>query len=151
MNVPHFEQELDYSCLPACVRMVLAYHGHPVTEAQLRRLFKTRPGGTSPASVMLRLPDLGFTADVRTGARPHLQRHLTAGHPCIVHVWTPPFPHWTEQVIHALVITELAPETVTFHDPALPKGPTVVTLDAFLQAWAATNYLTMVIYPRSEV
>ena len=27
MNVPHFRQELDYSCLPACVRMVLAYYG----------------------------------------------------------------------------------------------------------------------------
>ena len=25
MNVPHFEQELDYSCLAACTRMVLAF------------------------------------------------------------------------------------------------------------------------------
>ena len=37
MNVPHFQQELDYSCLPACVRMVLAYYGDQRPEPELRR------------------------------------------------------------------------------------------------------------------
>ena len=32
MNVPHFEQELDYSCLAACTRMVLAFWGAKHTE-----------------------------------------------------------------------------------------------------------------------
>jgi len=27
LNVPHFLQELDCSCVAACVRMVLAYYG----------------------------------------------------------------------------------------------------------------------------
>jgi len=90
MNVPHFEQELDYSCLAACARMVLAFLGAEYTEAELRALLKTRPGGTSPVNLMLRLPALGFTADVQTGSQPELRQYVEAGHPCIVHVWTPP-------------------------------------------------------------
>ena len=59
MHVSHHKQELPYSCLPACVRMVLAFYGLQRSESELRALLKTRPGGTSPAHVMLRLPDLG--------------------------------------------------------------------------------------------
>lgn len=62
MRVPHLEQELDYSCLAACVRMVLAFYGCERTEAELRALLKTRPGGTSPRSGDGRLPELGFDA-----------------------------------------------------------------------------------------
>jgi len=51
MNVPHFQQELDYSCLAACVRMVLAFYDSQHTESELRGLLKTRPGGTGPANV----------------------------------------------------------------------------------------------------
>ena len=27
LSAPHFQQELEYSCVAACVRMVLAHHG----------------------------------------------------------------------------------------------------------------------------
>lgn len=69
MNVPHFQQELDYSCLPACVRMVLAYYDDQRLESELRRLMKTRVTGTSPANVMLRLPDIGYEAVVVEASR----------------------------------------------------------------------------------
>lgn len=72
MHVPHFEQELDYSCLPACVRMVLAFYGYECIEGELRALLKTRPGGTSPVQVMWRLPELGFEAYVQSGSQPIL-------------------------------------------------------------------------------
>jgi len=103
MNVPHFEQELDYSCLAACTRMVLAFFGAEHAEAELRALLKTRPGGTSPVNLMLRLPALGFTADVQTGSLSDLRQQVSKRYPCIVHVWTPPLPHWDAEAIHALV------------------------------------------------
>src|SRR5262244_3873950 len=34
--LPLFSQELPTSCIPACVRMVLAQLGFPLTEAQIR-------------------------------------------------------------------------------------------------------------------
>lgn len=41
LNVPPFQQELDYSCVAACVRMVLAHYGDRRTEAELRSLLDT--------------------------------------------------------------------------------------------------------------
>ena len=41
LNVPHFHQEFDYSCVAACVRMVLAHYGDIRTEAELRLLLDT--------------------------------------------------------------------------------------------------------------
>ena len=145
MNVPHFEQELDYSCLAACARMVLAFFGTGRSEAQLRALLKTRAGGTSPVNLMLHLPTLGFTADVRTGSQSDLRQQIEAGCPCIVHVWTPPLPHWNAEAIHALVVTDISEESVSVHDPALSTGPTIIPLPAFLRAWAAVNYLMVVV------
>lgn len=150
MNVPHFEQELDYSCLAACTRMVLTFFGAEHTEAELRALLKTRPGGTSPVNLMLRLPTLGFTADVRTGSQSYLRRQLEIGHPCIVHIWTFPLPHWDTEAIHALVVTEIDEERVRVHDPAFPGGPIAIPLPAFLRAWAAVNYLMIVIQPEDQ-
>ena len=147
MHVPHYEQELDYSCLATCVRMVLAFYGSEHTEAKLRGLLRTRPGGTSPANVIFRLPDLGFNAHVQTGSQAILRENLAAGYPCIVHVWTAPLLHWDEEVIHALVVVDLTEDSALAHDPALATGPTSVPLDAFLRAWAATDYLTLVIRP----
>jgi hypothetical protein len=51
LNVPHFRQELEYSCVPACVRMVLAHYGDIRTEADLRLLLDTEPtGARAPAT-----------------------------------------------------------------------------------------------------
>ena len=147
MNVPHFEQELDYSCLPACVRMVLAFHGKSATESELRALLKTRPGGTSPLRLMIRLPDVGFEAHVYTGSQADLRACLTAGQPCIVHVWTLPLPHWDSEAIHALVVSDISAESAWIHDPALPYGPTEIPLADFLRAWSATDHLMITITP----
>ncbi len=150
MNVPHFEQELDYSCLAACTRMVLAFFGAEHDEAELRALLKTRPGGTSPVNLMLRLPALGFTADVQTGSQSTLRQYVEMGYPCIVHVWTPPLPHWDNEAIHALVVTEISEGSVYAHDPAFPTGPTAIPMPAFLRAWAVVNYLMIVIQPEDQ-
>ena len=68
MNVPHIQQEREYSCLPACVRMVLAFYDEQRSEDELRRLLRTRVTGTSPANLMLNLPDIGFDAAVFNGS-----------------------------------------------------------------------------------
>jgi hypothetical protein len=52
LNVPHFRQELEYSCVAACARMVLAHYGDIRTEAELRSLLDTRPTGTRAGNLM---------------------------------------------------------------------------------------------------
>ena len=46
LSVPHFRQEHEYSCVAACVRMVLAHFGETRAEDALRALLDTRPTGT---------------------------------------------------------------------------------------------------------
>jgi len=150
MRVPHFEQERDYSCLAACVRMVLAYFNDLRTEQEIRILLKTRPGGTSPAQVMLRLPDWGFDAFVQSGSQPILRAYLAAGTPVIVHVLTAALANWNFEAIHAFIVTDLNEQFVSVNDPASPPAPTLISLDAFLRAWSATDYLTIVIRPLAK-
>src|SRR5262249_59593324 len=52
LNVPHFQQELDYACVAACARMVLAHFGDYRSEADLRSLLDTQPTGTRAANLM---------------------------------------------------------------------------------------------------
>lgn len=148
LPVPHFKQELDYSCLPACVRMVLAFYGQEYEEARLHALLKTRPGGTSPVQVMLRLPEMGFDAYVRSGSLSLLRELLNVEIPCVVHLWTPPLPYWSVEAIHAVVVVAIAEDRVLVHDPVQETGPTEIPIDTFVEAWAATDYLTIVIRPK---
>ena len=76
LNVPHFQQELEYSCVAACVRMVLAHYGDNRTEAELRSLLDTLPTGTRAGNVM-RLWGPAFEAHLRSSNLVELQTVLT--------------------------------------------------------------------------
>src|SRR6266511_1016780 len=52
LSVPHFQQEFEYSCVAACVRMVLAHYGDVRIEAELRLFLDTQPTGTRAGNVM---------------------------------------------------------------------------------------------------
>lgn len=147
MNVPHFQQELDYSCLPACVRMVLAFYGSDHSESELRGLLKTRQGGTSPANVLMRLPALGFNVELPDASLVYLHEQTHATRPCIVHVWTGALPYWKYESIHCLVMTEVTEANVLCHDPDLDSGPISILIEDFMRAWAAVGYFTLVITP----
>ena len=52
LAVPHIRQRTNYSCGPACLSMVLAFHGKAVDEATLiRRTGATPEDGLSPAGI----------------------------------------------------------------------------------------------------
>jgi hypothetical protein len=65
LTVPHYEQEFGYSCLPACVRMVLAFHGQFHSEADLRQLLKTTTQGARACNL---LAVRGLGLDVQAAA-----------------------------------------------------------------------------------
>jgi len=149
MNVPHYPQQQGNSCLAACVRMALAYYGAAHDEGELRRLFRTRGMGTSPARVMIALPQLGFQAIVFDGTVGLLSDNLAEGRPCIVHLWT---EHLTyrqdlDPAIHAVVVLTLTRDQVLVNDPALDCGAQGIPFQEFLDAWRSAGYLLMVVQP----
>jgi ABC-type bacteriocin/lantibiotic exporter with double-glycine peptidase domain len=139
--VPHLPQELDYSCTPACVRMVLAFYGQQVTESQLRALFKARPSGASLVNVLLRLPELGYTASVYSASLFELERNIEKGIPCIVQVWTEHLSYWQSAWMHDLVVVGIEGDAMLVNDPAFPDAPKAVAKSEFERAWAAADRL----------
>ncbi len=45
INLPPVEQEKTYTCLPACLRIVLHYLGTPLTEEEIANACNTTEAG----------------------------------------------------------------------------------------------------------
>ena len=64
LSVAHFKQEQPYSCVAACVRMVLGHYGRIASEDELRQLLGTAPHGTSARDIR-RVGALGFDVQLK--------------------------------------------------------------------------------------
>src|SRR5438128_2403473 len=94
LSVPHFRQESNYSCVAACVRMVLRHCGSDQSEADIRQLLGTTPFGTRAASITA-VAALGFDVRVSASSLRQLQLHLVAGTPAIVFLKTGVLDYWS--------------------------------------------------------
>lgn len=138
--LPHFQQSADGYCLPACVRMVLAYLGQKCSEAEVSQVLGTQEFGT-PIFAVQRLTNLGLQVTYCEWSIPRLLAALGAGQPVILFVRTGFLGYWQEDVAHAVVVVG-AREGQQFwlHDPALPTGPVDVSWNELLVAWAEFGY-----------
>lgn len=142
ISVPHYPQERDNSCLPACVRMALAFYGTYKPEDGLRHLFKTKGFGTHVFNVMLNLPALGYTATVETGTLYDIRQLITQGRPGIVHLWTEWLSYWKPTIVmHSVVVVGFDEDIILVNDPAFQDAPQRVPMGEFLRAWAAADHI----------
>lgn len=140
---PFYAQEKDNSCLPACLRMVLATRGVALSERRLRELCDWSPSGSvSTSKVVAAARALGFIHSREDcNLRLHdLRDALRAGLFPIAGVELRPFGHFG---LHAQVIVSVTTRAVRVLDPLL--GPLFTSLLVFEQAWSATQFLTVLI------
>ncbi len=147
LNVPHHQQELEYSCVAACVRMVLAHYGDIRTEAELRSLLDTQPTGTRTGNVM-RLPGPAFKVYVRSSNLGELQRILADNQPAIVFLKTGFLKYWSMDIFHTAVFVGLDSVTAALHDPYFATAPQTTSMPSFEKAWAETGQFAAFIRPR---
>ncbi|HWQ36499.1 MAG TPA: cysteine peptidase family C39 domain-containing protein [Blastocatellia bacterium] len=143
LRPPFYEQEKDNSCLPACLRMVLAARGLLLTENQVRELCDWSPRtSVSSTSVVAAARALGFIHSREDyGLRLHdLRDELRSGLFPIVGVDLQPYGRIG---LHAQVVVSVASRGITVQDPLL--GQFVTSLLVFEQAWSATDFLTILI------
>lgn len=138
--VPHFFQtdpQGRNSCVPAAVRMVLAFQGIQIGEETLCDLLETKLHGTPALNVLLlndRLPQCSVKAESSTVD--DLLRSLHAGIPPITFVRTSLLPYWQgKDVMHALVVVEVQEATALVNDPRFSTAPLSIALADFLAAW----------------
>ena len=130
LKVPHFRQELEYSCIPACVRMVLAHYGAIRTEADLRLLLDTKPTGTRAGNLM-RLSGPDFEVHLRSSNLVELQQVLADNQPAIVFLKTGSLQYWSLDIFHTAVLTGIDTETAAprwYWTPHTTKARSAATM-----------------------
>ena len=146
LTVPHVPQTSDGYCLDACVCMVLAYWGSPVTEAKVSQLLGSEGAGV-PASRVRRLAQWGYKVSYETSNLSQLQHAIQRKIPIIALVDTQFLEQWDSSVFHAILVVGIDNETVIINDPAFPTAPHHCSLNGFLAAWVEMNEYLIAIEP----
>ena len=150
LSVPHFEQSRDGACLPACVRMVLAFWEKNLPEADIAKTLGTKEYGT-PFSNVERFRQHGYQVDFGSLAMDQLKDHLTANRPVIARVWTAMLDYWQDEITsHVVVVVGFDDAHIYLNDPALTKASQSTTWDSFLAAWAEFDETAATIYPTQQ-
>lgn len=144
--IPFFAQERIESCVPACVRMILAACGIKKSEQDIYTCCRTDVDGTLPsaAAACFAAHDLKSLAVRLNGLddlRVHIQRKDSFA---ILFVQLAPLTGIS--VIHAVVLDTLDESKQEIHvlDPAFPPdGKRVWTMDQFALGWRAARYQTI--------
>jgi len=145
----HYKQELSASCVAAAARMLLDYHGvFDVSEAELRRLLKTKPRGTNLFNLLFLRDEKRWQLDVEIdeGTSSELFAALSLKKiPVIVSVDTAPFPHWEEAASHVVLVMGYDEENVIINEPFFNEGEIKIPIANFLTAWGLNeNYMVLI-------
>jgi ABC-type bacteriocin/lantibiotic exporter with double-glycine peptidase domain len=127
------------ACLLACIRMVLAFLGQEVSEAHLASFLQSPEFGT-PSFYINRLVKWDYRVTYDSGNIAQLRRHLDAGNPCILFVYTGWLSCWDENLAHAIVVVGAGGKSFYCHDPAFDEGPTTIVEDELVLAWSEFDY-----------
>jgi ABC-type bacteriocin/lantibiotic exporter with double-glycine peptidase domain len=73
---PHYKQERDFSCIPACLKMVLEFFNKTVAESELRTKLKTKPFGTHIINVLSINQIYGIQTKIEFWSLEELKAHL---------------------------------------------------------------------------
>ncbi|RLT42365.1 MAG: hypothetical protein DWI57_05665 [Chloroflexi bacterium] len=146
--VPFFAQEHAESCVPACLRIVLASFGTLRTEAELYECCRTDIDGTFPSIAVQCAEGFGFTASAaRLRDVSALLHQIDEGytHPI---VFINLSPLMGLNVLHAVVIDTIDTNSATIQaiDPAYPPtGQRVWPQTLFVKGWQMARGQTILV------
>lgn len=142
-----YKQETNYSCVVACLRMVLSGYGIEMSEAELRERCDCTPDGTTALNAMDAARDLGLKgsrkynleldqliAEVQTGAYPI--------------VWVNLLPIDGVKEPHAFVVTSVDENSVSILDPL--RGERNLPTAEFIAAWKMSRNLALLVLAEEE-
>ena len=138
LRVPHFQQTTSYTCIPACIRMVLAYYGKQHSEQDLAFAFQTVPlVGTLPENVIPVLEEWGHNIRwFERGSIEQLTKLLAQNFPVILFVRAADLPQKGTS-LHALVLVQMDSRSVVLLDPT-QKKELRLSIKRFIHIW--TNF-----------
>lgn len=130
LKPPHFFQTHPDSCVPACLKMVLAFLGFEISELDLRSLCECRGDGTPPSNAVKAVIECGFDAYEANLELNELQDLISESITPIVFVKANENANYS----HAIVIYEIAKEKIYALDPAV--GESEFDTNQFMEIWS---------------
>jgi ABC-type bacteriocin/lantibiotic exporter with double-glycine peptidase domain len=144
-EIPFHPQEKDYSCVPACLRMVVASSGLDLSEEDLIRLCNCTAQGTSPGNLVSAAIQLGFDKTSQDRLElDDLRGALANGIFPIVWLRTIEDPLAPFPPTHAVVAIRIGKQ-VSVRDPAKPEPESRVPRQRFLESWTRAGRLTVLV------
>lgn len=141
----HYSQAYPFSCVPACIRIVLSAYEFEVSEVTVRELANCDETGTKPSNAVKAAKELGFfDSYVANLDMPQLTQILSEDTYPIVYLR---FPQGGD---HAVVVTGITQENVSILDPE-DAVRTSLNKSNFEEMWRLKNHLTIVINPSTSV
>jgi len=117
VNVTPYQQEQPHTCAVACLRIAAEYFGITRTEVELLPLCETTLDGTTPDGIARAARQLGLSATITYDESKILPESLRRKQPVIVFLGIPSPQSPSNLDIHAVVVTGLDQQCVTFTDP----------------------------------
>lgn len=141
IKVPYFRQENWYTCGPACLRMVLAYHRIIKTEDEVTEICDTTELGTTPTQISAAFEKFGIRASsIKNANIDELKNEIKEGRPVIVLIDPSHISGGISGFGHFIVIVGIKDQEIEYHDPDEPKGESIkCNFETFLMAWNATR------------
>lgn len=146
LPVPRFQQSTTYTCIPTCVRMVLAYHRQYYSEQELVFALQTVPLlGTLPENVAPALEEWGHNVRwFENGTLDQLTKLLEQNLPVVLFVRAADLPGGGSG-LHALVLVGIDQRSVILLDPTRRKDLRLPTKE-FMRIWTKFGNEGMVIW-----
>lgn len=129
--------------------MLLDYHGiTAVSEAELRRILKTKAGGTNLMNLFFLKDEKRWQLDVeihKSTINDLCSTVLYQKVPVIVFVDTAPLSYWNESAYHVVLVVGYDEEAVIVNDPNFDRAEIRIPKEEFLQAWnLRRNYMVLI-------
>ena len=140
-----FRQETPYSCVPACLRMVLAHFDVEANEDELRRRAYTTHLGTSASDAVACVKSYGLQAEeIRDATLGNLREW--PGRNLFPILFIDLRPIYGEVGRHAIVAEAISETQLTYLDPL--SGPRTSQLGTLEQAWSLASHRAILITSR---
>ena len=129
---PYFSQTYPFSCVPACLKMVLASFGVDKSEAELRSLCECDETGTTPSNIVRAAIECGFDSFTANLTLDELREEVSRNNFPIVFLRLSGEETYSN---HAVVVYKISKKKVFVLDPA-EIGEREFEIDSFVENWS---------------
>jgi len=145
ISIPKLKQESNYTCLPACVRIILDYFNCKLSEKDISIACNTTKAGTLLNDSLHAIQSFGFNVtQIQDGMLDDLFQSIVDGEPVIVIIGVEHLPYG-DFGTHAVVVNGFEDNDIIFVDPGLGKEMRM-NIIKFLNAWQSREKSGIIIH-----